>query len=407
MRDYGALFLGERHLRLVRRQGDRHQPRAADPRRARATPAACGSGKYLKTVTYQEVTDEASSAALGELCGRAVAGRAVRGPRPVRRRAARRSSAQRELSWTDHRLAPSATQCLTASPGARRSSPAAATASAGRWRPPSPSAVCASCVAGRTASTLEDTSAALRAAGHDARVVLVDVSDPESVAALARRRRRRGDLDPRQQRRRRRSGGAPGRRRARRVGRRVRHQRARDVPDVPRAVLPPMIERGTGDIINVASVSGKRPLPRRTPYCASKMAVIGLTTTLAAEVGPLGITVNSLSPGPVAGPRMDRNFRLEAERLGISVEEATEAFVSRALLHRMVTEARGGRGRSWRCCRCPACTPPTSTCRRAWWRGDVGRRGGRRRRAGGVRAARPADRRRAPSHARAVARHAR
>ena len=100
--------------------------------------------------------------------------------------------------------------------------------------------------------------------------------------------------------------------------------------------LPPMIERGRGDVINVASVSGKRPLARRTPYCASKMAVLGLTTTLAAEVGPLGITVNSISPGPVRGPRMDRNFRLEAERLGISVEAATEAFVSRSLLHRLV-----------------------------------------------------------------------
>jgi NAD(P)-dependent dehydrogenase (short-subunit alcohol dehydrogenase family) len=66
------------------------------------------------------------------------------------------------------------------------------------------------------------------------------------------------------------------------------------------------------------------------------MAVIGLTTTLAAEVGPLGIAVNSLSPGPVRGPRMDRNFRLEAERLGVTVEAATEAFVSRALLNRLV-----------------------------------------------------------------------
>jgi NAD(P)-dependent dehydrogenase (short-subunit alcohol dehydrogenase family) len=103
-----------------------------------------------------------------------------------------------------------------------------------------------------------------------------------------------------------------------------------------RTFLPPMIERGRGDVINVASVSGKRPLARRTPYCASKMAVLGLTTTLAAEVGPLGITVNSISPGPVRGPRMDRNFRLEAERLGISVEAATEAFVSRSLLHRLV-----------------------------------------------------------------------
>lgn len=63
-----------------------------------------------------------------------------------------------------------------------------------------------------------------------------------------------------------------------------------------RAFLPPMTARGTGDVINVASVSGKRPLTRRTPYTASKMAVIGLTRTLAFEAGPLGVSVNSLSP---------------------------------------------------------------------------------------------------------------
>ena len=105
-----------------------------------------------------------------------------------------------------------------------------------------------------------------------------------------------------------------------------------------RAFLPPMIARGSGDVINLASVSGKRPLARRTPYTASKMAVIGLTATLAHEVGPLGITVNTLSPGPVAGPRMARNFALEAERTGTSVAAAEEEFVSRAALRRMVTE---------------------------------------------------------------------
>ncbi|MGY0490051.1 SDR family NAD(P)-dependent oxidoreductase [Streptomyces sp. WG-D5] len=109
-----------------------------------------------------------------------------------------------------------------------------------------------------------------------------------------------------------------------------------------RAFLPAMTRRGFGDVINVASVSGKRPLLRRTPYCASKMAVIGLTTTLAGEVGPLGVTVNSLSPGPVSGPRMERNFRLEAERTGSSYAEAEEAFVSRAALGRMVTEEEVG-----------------------------------------------------------------
>ncbi|MFK0243019.1 SDR family NAD(P)-dependent oxidoreductase [Microbacterium sp. NPDC090281] len=109
-----------------------------------------------------------------------------------------------------------------------------------------------------------------------------------------------------------------------------------------KALLPGMIARGDGDVINVASVSGKRPLAHRTPYCASKMAVIGLTSTLAFEVGPAGVRVNSLSPGPVAGPRMERNFRLEAERSGSSIDDAEQAFVSRAALGRMVTEAEVG-----------------------------------------------------------------
>jgi NAD(P)-dependent dehydrogenase (short-subunit alcohol dehydrogenase family) len=104
------------------------------------------------------------------------------------------------------------------------------------------------------------------------------------------------------------------------------------------AFLPGMVSRGAGDIINLASVSGKRPLARRTPYAASKMAVIGLTTTLAFEVGPLGVSVNSLSPGPVDGPRMQRNFEMESARTGTTYAEAEEAYVSRAALHRMLTE---------------------------------------------------------------------
>jgi NAD(P)-dependent dehydrogenase (short-subunit alcohol dehydrogenase family) len=105
-----------------------------------------------------------------------------------------------------------------------------------------------------------------------------------------------------------------------------------------KAFLPNMIARQRGDIINIASVTGKRPLVHRTPYAASKTAVIGFSTTLAWEVGPLGVTVNSLSPGPVAGPRMQRNFALESERTGTSTAALEEAFVARAALRRMVTE---------------------------------------------------------------------
>jgi NAD(P)-dependent dehydrogenase (short-subunit alcohol dehydrogenase family) len=102
------------------------------------------------------------------------------------------------------------------------------------------------------------------------------------------------------------------------------------------AFLPRMIRQGTGDVINLASVSGKRPLARRTPYTASKMAVLGLTRTLAVEAGPYGVSVNSLSPGPVRGPRMERNFRLEAQASGRSEAEAEHEFVSRAALNRLV-----------------------------------------------------------------------
>jgi NAD(P)-dependent dehydrogenase (short-subunit alcohol dehydrogenase family) len=103
-----------------------------------------------------------------------------------------------------------------------------------------------------------------------------------------------------------------------------------------RAFIPQMIGSGGGDIVNLASVSGKRPLARRTPYTASKMAIIALTRTLAFEVGPRGINVNSLSPGPVRGPRMERNFRMDAAATGTTVAEAEDAFVARAALGRLV-----------------------------------------------------------------------
>ena len=105
-----------------------------------------------------------------------------------------------------------------------------------------------------------------------------------------------------------------------------------------RAFLPAMYRRGSGDVINIASVTGKRPLTRRTPYAASKTAVLGLTRTLAFEAGPLGVRVNSLSPGPCRGERMTRNFTAEAAASGTSYAQAEEAFVSRAALRRLVDE---------------------------------------------------------------------
>jgi len=70
-----------------------------------------------------------------------------------------------------------------------------------------------------------------------------------------------------------------------------------------KVVLPEMIRKGWGRIINLSSVTGKNPLPHRTPYATSKMGIIGFTRTLAAEVGRYGITVNAICPGNPGGER--------------------------------------------------------------------------------------------------------
>lgn len=66
---------------------------------------------------------------------------------------------------------------------------------------------------------------------------------------------------------------------------------------VCRNVIPHMVERGSGTIVNMSSVAGKRPLPRRPGYNAAKHGIIGLTRCFASELAPRGITVNAICPG--------------------------------------------------------------------------------------------------------------
>ena len=105
---------------------------------------------------------------------------------------------------------------------------------------------------------------------------------------------------------------------------------------VCRAFLPRMIEAGSGSVVVIGSMTGKRPLVNRTPYAASKTALIGLVRTLAWDAGPHGVRVNLVSPGPVEGARIQWVLEQQAAARGISFEEAQADFTSGSPLHRLV-----------------------------------------------------------------------
>jgi NAD(P)-dependent dehydrogenase (short-subunit alcohol dehydrogenase family) len=104
-----------------------------------------------------------------------------------------------------------------------------------------------------------------------------------------------------------------------------------------RAFVPGLIARRSGSLIAISSMTGKRPLHGRTPYAAAKMGVIGLVRTLATELGPYGVRVNAVSPGYVAGPRMDLVVRRQAEVRGVPEEQVRAEVSSGSPLGQMVT----------------------------------------------------------------------
>jgi NAD(P)-dependent dehydrogenase (short-subunit alcohol dehydrogenase family) len=104
-----------------------------------------------------------------------------------------------------------------------------------------------------------------------------------------------------------------------------------------RAVLPGMLARRSGKIINIASMAGKMAYPLRSPYAVSKWGLIGLTLTLAQEVGSHGIQVNAVCPGPVEGERMRRIIQTRAEELGLEPATVERDYLTRSALQRMVT----------------------------------------------------------------------
>jgi len=94
-----------------------------------------------------------------------------------------------------------------------------------------------------------------------------------------------------------------------------------------RLAAPRLVEHGEGRIVIMGSVTGKRPLAGRTPYAASKLALVGLARTLAVELGPAAVTVNVVSPWLVDGPRLETVIAAQAELRGVEPESVRESLL--------------------------------------------------------------------------------
>ncbi len=103
-----------------------------------------------------------------------------------------------------------------------------------------------------------------------------------------------------------------------------------------RRAVSVMKQQRSGSIINISSVAGLVGYPLRTPYAASKWAVIGLTKSVAAEVGPFNIRCNAICPGPVSGPRMDRGIAAEAANSDRNENEIRDYYASGVSMRRFV-----------------------------------------------------------------------
>lgn len=98
-----------------------------------------------------------------------------------------------------------------------------------------------------------------------------------------------------------------------------------------------MRSQGSGLIVLTSSTAGQFGYPLRSPYAAAKWGLVGLTKTLAMELGPAGVRVNAICPGAVEGDRMDRVVAMEATASGQQEAEVRAQYVKGVSLRSWVT----------------------------------------------------------------------
>lgn len=104
-----------------------------------------------------------------------------------------------------------------------------------------------------------------------------------------------------------------------------------------RQAIPMIKANGGGALVNMGSAASKHGYAYRTPYSAAKFGVIGLTQSLAKELGPDNIRVNAVLPGIVEGPRMEGVIRDRAKATGVSYATMEEDYLGKVSMRRMVT----------------------------------------------------------------------
>lgn len=98
-----------------------------------------------------------------------------------------------------------------------------------------------------------------------------------------------------------------------------------------------MRAQGAGLIVITSSTAGLFGYPYRAPYAAAKWGLVGLTKTLAMELGPAGVRVNAIAPGAVAGDRMDRVVAMEASASGRPEKDVRAQYVKGVSMRTWVT----------------------------------------------------------------------
>jgi NAD(P)-dependent dehydrogenase (short-subunit alcohol dehydrogenase family) len=102
--------------------------------------------------------------------------------------------------------------------------------------------------------------------------------------------------------------------------------------DVCRLAIPALKQSKAGVIVNLSSIAGRFGFANRSPYAATKWAVIGFTKTLALELGEWGIRANAIAPGAVEGARIERVFAGRAAISGLTnAQERAKALAEQSI----------------------------------------------------------------------------